>query len=83
MYDNLASRIFSRRSNLKLVSSKAYYDEGDWEDILQSFLGEELLVDSNRHMCPRYFCVSTKMDLSPPQPLIWRNYNYPLLQVLL
>ena len=77
LYDALIDKIFVRPSRLRLVSEQATYDAGDWEEVLNALCGEELLLDSNRHDCTRTFCVSTKLNINPPSPKIWRNYNYP------
>jgi patatin-like phospholipase/acyl hydrolase len=77
LYDDLIDRIFSKRSNLKLVSEQALYDENEFERILYALCGEELLVDSNRNNCARVFFVSTKVNNNPPLIKLWRNYNYP------
>ena len=81
LYDALIDKIFVKPSRLRLVSEQATYDAGDWEDVLDTLCGEELLLDSNRHQCARTFCVSTKLNINPPSPKIWRNYNYPVGQI--
>jgi Patatin-like phospholipase len=60
---------------------QATYDAGDWEIVLDQLCGDELLLDSNRHDCARTLAVSTKMNINPPSPKLWRNYNYPPGQV--
>ncbi len=80
LYDDFVYKIFSKKSNLKLMSDKAMYDDVEFENILYSFVGDELLLDSNKNVCPRVFCVSTKVNNNPPQIQLWRNYNYPLGQ---
>jgi len=80
LYDDFVYKIFSKKSNLKLMSEKAMYDDVEFENILYSFVGDELLLDTNKNICPRVFCVSTKVNNNPPQIQLWRNYNYPLGQ---
>ncbi len=77
LYDEFIGKVFGKGSNIKLVSEKAFYDESELEKVLYDICGEELLLDSNLHDCPRVFCVSTKVDVNPPKTQIWRNYNYP------
>ena len=77
LYDNLIGEIFKQRSNLKLVTEQAAYDEKMWENILYDLCGDQLFLDSNQQECPRVFFVSTQVNLNPPLPMIWRNYNYP------
>eukprot|EP01041_Mallomonas_annulata_P009530 gene9530-19817_t len=63
LYDNLIDKIFGKGSNIKLVSEQAFYDENDWEQILSSLCGDELLIDSNqKEEVPRTFCISTRMN---------------------
>jgi len=76
-YDELISKIFGKKSNIKLISEQASYDEHELEKILYSFCKDELFLDTNKKDCPRVFCVSTKVNNNPPLPMIWRNYNYP------
>ena len=78
MYNKL-NFVLSIRINF--ISLQAFYDENEWENILDSLCGDELLIDSNQKEGPRTFCVSTRMDVNPAQLQIWRNYNYPLGQV--
>lgn len=77
LYDDLIDRVFGKKSNLKLVSEQALYDEIEFERILYSLCGEELLLDSNRNNCARVFVASTKVNNNPPIIQLWRNYNYP------
>ena len=77
LYDSFIHKVFSSKSNLKLVTEQASYDEMELEKILHSFTGEDLVVDTNKNDCPRVFCVSTKLDNNPPQIQLFRNYNYP------
>ena len=77
LYDTLIDKIFGQRSNLRLVTEQAAYDERDWEKILYELCGDQLLLDSNQHDCPRVFCTSTKVNVNPPQTKVWRNYNHP------
>lgn len=77
LYDDLIDRVFGKKSNLKLVSEQAMYDELEFERILYSLCGEELLLDSNRNNCARVFVASTKVNNNPPIIQLWRNYNYP------
>jgi calcium-independent phospholipase A2-gamma len=80
LYDSLIDKIFVKPSRIRLVSERATYDATDWEVILDQLCGDEILLDSHRHPCARTFCVSTNMNINPPLPQIWRNYNYPLGQ---
>lgn len=77
LYDNLVDKIFVNPSRVRLVSERATYDATDWESILDQLCGDEILLDSHRHECARTFFVSTKLNINPPLPKIWRNYNYP------
>jgi calcium-independent phospholipase A2-gamma len=38
------------------------------------------MLDSKQQTCPEVFFVSTKVNVNPPIPKIWRNYNYPIGQ---
>jgi hypothetical protein len=80
MYDELIDKVFGSKSNLKLVTEQAFYDEVEFENILYRLCGDELMLDSNQNECPRVFFVSTKVNVNPPQIQLWRNYNYPLGQ---
>jgi hypothetical protein len=55
------SKVFGKKSNIKLVSETAAYDELELEKLLYSMCGDELLLDSNRYDCSRVFCLSTKV----------------------
>ena len=77
LYDDFIDKVFGQKSNLKLVTEQAFYDETALEAILHKMCGEELLLDSNQNECSRVFCISTKVNNNPPQTQIWRNYNYP------
>ena len=77
LYDDFIQKVFGNKSNLKLVSQQAFYDEDELEKVLYSMCGEDLLLDSNRNDCARVFCLSTKVNTNPPQTKVWRNYNYP------
>lgn len=81
LYDAFIDKIFAQRSNLRLVTEQAAYDGRDWEKILYDMCGDQLLIDSNQHDCARFFCVSTKVNVNPPLPNLWRNYNYPPGQI--
>jgi len=77
LYDDFIEKVFGQRSNLRLVTDRAAYDENILEDILYEIAGDQLLLDSNQNDCSRVFCISTKVNVNPPQPNVWRNYNYP------
>jgi predicted acylesterase/phospholipase RssA len=79
LYDEFIDKVFGTKSSFKLIRSKAFYDEKEFEKLLYQMCGDQLLLDSNqlRH-CPRLFCLSSKVNVNPPQTQIWRNYNYPL-----
>ena len=77
LYDDFIQKVFGTKSNLKLVSQQAFYDEDELEKVLYAMCGEELLLDCNRNDCSRVFCLSTKVNTNPPQTKVWRNYNYP------
>lgn len=77
LYDDFIGKIFSTKSNLKLVTEQAAYDETELEKILYKMCGESLLLDSNQHDCSRVFCLSTQVNSYPPGTKVWRNYNYP------
>ena len=38
---------------------------------------DERLIDSNRYICPRVFCVSANVSSTPQSLQLWTNYNYP------
>lgn len=77
MYDDFIDKIFSSRSNLRVLMEQAAYDATEFEKIIYSMAGNMLLLDTNINDCSRVFCVSTKVNSNPPQAKIWRNYNYP------
>ena len=78
LYDNFIDKIFKQRSNIRLMTEKAVYDDRDWEEILYNMCSEQLLLDNTYHKhTPKVFCVSTKMNHNPPIPYLWRNYHYP------
>lgn len=77
LYDDFIGKIFATKSNLKLVTEAAAYDENELEKILYKMCGDSLVLDSNQFDCPRVFCVSTKVNMYPAAPKLWRNYNYP------
>lgn len=64
MYDDLIDKVFGVKSNIKLVTEQALYDEMEFEKILYDLCGDELLLDSNQKECPRVFFVSTKVTTS-------------------
>ncbi len=77
LYDSLIDKVFGRKSNFKLVSSQAFYDENEFESVLYSIVGDEILIDSRSDDdTTSTFFVSTKVN-TIPQAQIWRNYNYP------
>jgi hypothetical protein len=55
-------KVFGKKSNLKLVSETAAYDELELEKLLYSMCGDELMLDSNLNDCPRTMCLSTKVS---------------------
>ena len=59
-------KVFGKKSNIKLVSETAAYDELELEKLLYSMCGDELLLDSNRYDCSRVFCLSTKVIKTNP-----------------
>lgn len=77
LYDEFIEKIFASRSNYRLVTEQAAYDEKEFEKILFAMAGNMLLLDTNVLDCARVFCVSTMINSNPPQAKIWRNYNYP------
>jgi calcium-independent phospholipase A2-gamma len=77
LYDEFIGKIFANKSNLKLVTEQAAYDETEFEKILYKMCGDSLMLDSNLEDCARVFCVSTKVNSNPPTPHLWRNYDYP------
>merc|ERR1711871_903137 len=80
LYDTLIDDIFSKGSNVKLLSEQAFYDENEWERILHDLCDGAILLDRNQENVPRVFCVSTQVNVNPPVPMIWRNFNYPMGQ---
>lgn len=77
LYDNLIDKVFGVKSNIKLVTENAFYDELSFEKVLYDICGDDLMLDSNRNECARVFCVSTRVNNNPPLIQLWRNYNYP------
>lgn len=77
LYDEFIGKIFASKSNLKLVTAQAAYDETEFEKILHRMCGDSLLLDTNQDDCARVFCVSTKVNTYPPTTQLWRNYHYP------
>eukprot|EP01033_Poteriospumella_lacustris_P005618 gene5619-4020_t len=77
LYDEFIGKIFASKSNLKLVTAQAAYDETEFEKILFRMCGESLLLDTNQDDCARVFCASTKVNTYPPTTQLWRNYHYP------
>ncbi len=55
---------------------KAYYDEERFEHLLGEYFGDAIMLDSNFRPCAKTFLVSTALSVTPPQPQIWRNYEY-------
>merc|ERR1711871_51270 len=80
LYDTLIDDIFGKGSNVKLLSEQAFYDENEWERILHDLCDGAILLDSNQENVPRVFCVSSKVNVNPPVPMVWRNFNYPVGQ---
>ncbi|KAJ1433685.1 acyl transferase/acyl hydrolase/lysophospholipase, partial [Ochromonadaceae sp. CCMP2298] len=77
LYDSFIEKVFGHRSNLRLVTDRAAYDEAALEALLFEMCGDQLLLDSWQRNCTNFFCISTKVNTNPPQTNIWRNYNYP------
>ena len=48
LYDELIDKIFGKGSRVKLVSQQAFYDEEQWEKILEQLCGRALMLDSNQ-----------------------------------
>jgi hypothetical protein len=81
LYDRFIKDIFSKKSSFNLLKKKAFYDETLFENILNSLCGNSIFLDINKNLlAPRVFCLSTKCNVIPPSPQIWRNYNYPMIQ---
>ncbi|BAM40824.1 eukaryotic translation initiation factor 3 subunit 7 [Theileria orientalis strain Shintoku] len=81
LYDSLIKSIFVRDgyhvTGTRLLMKQAIYDDNIFKDILKTSLEEIELIDySVDPTCPKFFCVSTQMDVTPLRPIIWRNYNY-------
>lgn len=85
LYESLIGKIFGQRfeskgivsGTMQLLTEKAVYDASAWELILKNMCGDELLVDSNRHVCPRVICVSSNVSSTPQRTQLWTNYNLP------
>ncbi|CAN0516120.1 unnamed protein product, partial [Ectocarpus sp. 12 AP-2014] len=57
---------------------QAFYDEVGWMKILNSILGDMLMVDSAQDpLRPLIICPSTTISSNPAKVMLWRNYNYP------
>ncbi|EAN30627.1 Patatin-like phospholipase family protein [Theileria parva strain Muguga] len=81
LYDSMIKSIFVRDyyhiTGTRLLMKHAIYDDTVFKDILKTSLEEIELIDySVDSTCPKFFCVSTQMDVTPLRPIIWRNYNY-------
>ncbi|UKK00997.2 eukaryotic translation initiation factor 3 subunit 7 [Theileria orientalis] len=81
LYDSLIKSIFVRDgyhvTGTRLLMKQAIYDDNIFKDILKTSLEEIELIDySVDPTCPKFFCVSTQMDVTPLRPILWRNYNY-------
>jgi calcium-independent phospholipase A2-gamma len=76
LYDEFIDKVFGKKSNVKLVTEQASYDELEFEAILSRQLGDEQFIDTVRNDCAKVFCVSTRVNTIPTTH-IWRNYNYP------
>uniref|UniRef100_A0A3B0MTH5 Patatin-like phospholipase, putative n=1 Tax=Theileria annulata TaxID=5874 RepID=A0A3B0MTH5_THEAN len=81
LYDSMIKSIFVRDyypiTGTRLLFRHAIYDDTTLKDILKTSLEEIELIDySVDSTCPKFFCVSTQMDVTPLRPIIWRNYNY-------
>ncbi|KAJ1435588.1 acyl transferase/acyl hydrolase/lysophospholipase [Ochromonadaceae sp. CCMP2298] len=77
LYDEFIEKVFGQRSNLRLVTDRAAYDEAVLEKILYDMCGDQLMVDTQMHSCANVFCISSQVNANPCKPNIWRNYNYP------
>ncbi|CAN0238320.1 unnamed protein product, partial [Ectocarpus fasciculatus] len=65
-------------ASTKLVFFQAFYDEVGWMKILNSILGDMLMVDSAQDpLRPLIICPSTTISSNPAKVMLWRNYNYP------
>ncbi|CAM9839223.1 unnamed protein product [Ectocarpus sp. 6 AP-2014] len=80
MYDSLINKIFIKHpgGGMKLALKQAFYDEVGWMKILNSILGDMLMVDSAQDpLRPLIICPSTTISSNPARVMLWRNYNYP------
>ncbi|CAN0506492.1 unnamed protein product, partial [Ectocarpus sp. 12 AP-2014] len=80
MYDSLINKIFIKHpgGGMKLALKQAFYDEVGWMKILNSILGDMLMVDSAQDpLRPLIICPSTTISSNPAKVMLWRNYNYP------
>jgi hypothetical protein len=78
LYDDFIEQIFKQKSNFKLVTNKAFYDEKAFEEIIYKMCGDSILLDSQHQpSCTNVFCVSTQINANPPKTFLWRNYDYP------
>ncbi|KAK2195880.1 bifunctional Acyl transferase-acyl hydrolase-lysophospholipase/Patatin-like phospholipase domain/Armadillo-like helical/Armadillo-type fold [Babesia duncani] len=82
MYESFISHVFVKDSyhvtGTRLLTKYAYYDDKLLRELLEHSLGNYELVDyTGDSTCPKYFCMSTKLNENPLKPILWRNYNYP------
>lgn len=82
LFELMMARIFMRDSyrvtGTRLIMRQAYYDETVLYESLRKCFGELEMIDySVDPSCPKFFCLSVQMDVTPMKPIVWRNYNYP------
>eukprot|EP01094_Clydonella_sp_ATCC50884_P010317 TRINITY_DN1991_c0_g2_i2.p1 TRINITY_DN1991_c0_g2~~TRINITY_DN1991_c0_g2_i2.p1 ORF type:complete len:312 (+),score=93.02 TRINITY_DN1991_c0_g2_i2:216-1151(+) len=54
------------------------YDTENYEMMLRQAMGEELLIDSSKRVgVPKIAMVTTMLSVTPPQPFVLRNYQFP------
>lgn len=77
LYDEFVYKVFAQKSNVKLLTEKARYDEQAFAEILETICGDDRLIAAKKRPCPNSFCVSSRVDCTPTTPFLWRNYHLP------
>ncbi|CAM9493080.1 unnamed protein product, partial [Discosporangium mesarthrocarpum] len=79
LYDELITKIFQKDilGQAKLVLQQAQYSETEWENILESMLGDKKMIDTmSDPNNPKVVICSTIINVDPIQMMLWRNYGY-------
>jgi len=73
------ARLQSRFSGAtQMLRSGSFYSSKLVEELFQSIVGEEKLIDTAMDTNVKVFLVSTVANCFPPQIYLWRNYQYPI-----